>query len=136
SPLTKNAMIISRLPPCPSHDELLFIAMLFTGFHGLLRLGELTIPDVVARCDTRFSFILPFHKADCFYAGNTVMIQALPHSLLDPLFHVRRYISSHDRFFPLLPALWLTTFGRPPSYSWFVSHLQNFLGSNVSGHSL
>ncbi|KIJ47963.1 hypothetical protein M422DRAFT_163059 [Sphaerobolus stellatus SS14] len=72
-------MIISHLPPCPSHDELLFVTMLFTGFHGLLRLGELTIPDAIAKCtrrkltlrhtlsfegDTRFSFTLPFHKAD------------------------------------------------------------------------
>ncbi|KIJ55180.1 hypothetical protein M422DRAFT_103750, partial [Sphaerobolus stellatus SS14] len=144
-------MIISRLSPCPSHNELLFVAMLFTGFHGLLRLGELTIPNAVAKrtmrkltlrhtlsfkSDTRFSFILPFHKADRFYTGNMVMIQALPHSPLDPLFHVRCYISSRDRLFPLLPALWLTSFGRPPSYSWFVSRLQSFLGSEVAGHSL
>ncbi|KIJ43642.1 hypothetical protein M422DRAFT_169609 [Sphaerobolus stellatus SS14] len=125
-------MIISHLPSSPSHDELLFAAMLFTGFHGLLRLGELTIPDAVAKRtarkltlrhtltfegNARFSFTLPFHKADRFYAGNMVMIQAVPHSPLDPLFHVRRYILSRDHSFPLLPALWLTSIGRPPSYS-------------------
>jgi hypothetical protein len=29
----------------PRHDDLLFIAMLLTGFFGLLRLGEMTFPN-------------------------------------------------------------------------------------------
>src|SRR5262245_4473395 len=31
--------------PSPSHDDLLFISQLLTGFHALLRLGELVLPD-------------------------------------------------------------------------------------------
>ncbi|KIJ52893.1 hypothetical protein M422DRAFT_155829 [Sphaerobolus stellatus SS14] len=84
--------IISHLPSPPHHDDLLFASMLLTGFHGLLRLGELTFPDNIRKRSskklslrhtlnvqqTRFSFTLPFHKADRFFAGNIVMIEALP----------------------------------------------------------
>ena len=34
-----------KLQLSPMHDNLLFIALLATGFHGLLRLGELTFSD-------------------------------------------------------------------------------------------
>ncbi|KIJ24417.1 hypothetical protein M422DRAFT_194709 [Sphaerobolus stellatus SS14] len=72
--------IISHLSSGLSHECLLFVAMLLTGFYGLLRLGELTLPDSIHKRSskklilrhtlileaTRFSFILPFHKADRF----------------------------------------------------------------------
>ncbi|KIJ32235.1 hypothetical protein M422DRAFT_104766, partial [Sphaerobolus stellatus SS14] len=142
--------IIRLLPPEPAYEDFLFVAMLLTGFFGLLRLGELTFPNNVRKCsfkkltmrhtlsleETRFSFTLPFHKADRFYAGNTVMIESLPDSPLDPLSHLRAYLAQRDTRFPLLPALWLTSEGRPPTYSWFVSRLQRFLGNDVAGHSL
>ncbi|KIJ32984.1 hypothetical protein M422DRAFT_134180, partial [Sphaerobolus stellatus SS14] len=141
---------ISNLPNNPSLDDRLFIAMLLTGFFGLLRLGELTFPDntrkrsfkkltlrhTVSLEASRFSFTLPFHKADHFYAGNTVMIEALPNSPLDPLTHLRAYLMLRDSAFPLLPTLWLTAQGSPPTYSWFVSRLQRTLGDSVAGHSL
>ncbi|KIJ28304.1 hypothetical protein M422DRAFT_107012, partial [Sphaerobolus stellatus SS14] len=142
--------IINRLPPTPSHDDRLFIAMLLTGFFGLLRLGELTFPDNIRKRSfkkltmrhslrlepSRFSFTLPFHKADRFYAGNTVMIDALAGSPIDPLGHMLSYIASRDTVFPLLPTLWISRQGLPPTYSWFVSRLQNLLGDDVAGHSL
>ncbi|KIJ32475.1 hypothetical protein M422DRAFT_265642 [Sphaerobolus stellatus SS14] len=129
---------IGNLPNNPSLDDRLFIAMLLTGFFGLLRLGELTFPDntrkrsfkkltlrhTISLEASRFSFTLPFHKADRFYAGNTVMIEALPNSPLDPLTHLRAYLMLQDSAFPLLPTLWLTVQGSPPTYSWFVSRLQ------------
>ena len=30
-----------------SHDDLLWVTLMVTGFHGLLRLGEMTFPDSV-----------------------------------------------------------------------------------------
>ncbi|KIJ36429.1 hypothetical protein M422DRAFT_98501, partial [Sphaerobolus stellatus SS14] len=142
--------IISHLPSVLSHECLLFVAMLLTGFYGLLCLGELTFPDSTHKRSskkltlrhtlileaTHFSFILPFHKADQFYAGNTVMIEALPHSPIDPLFHLQHYLDSGDRSFPFFPALWLTSQGKLPTYSWFVGQLQSFLGTDIAGHSL
>ncbi|KIJ29340.1 hypothetical protein M422DRAFT_144845, partial [Sphaerobolus stellatus SS14] len=100
----------------------------------LLRLGELTFPENIRKHSskkltlrhtlnvqgTRFSFTLPFHKADRFFAENTVMIEVLPMSPIDPLFHLIRYLHSRDRSFPLLPMLWITSDGTPPTYSWFV----------------
>jgi hypothetical protein len=43
--------ILTQLPPNPSYDDVLFVTMLFTGVYGLLRLGELTMPDVIALRD-------------------------------------------------------------------------------------
>ncbi|KIJ39560.1 hypothetical protein M422DRAFT_174915 [Sphaerobolus stellatus SS14] len=141
---------VTTLHDTPEHDDPLFIAMLLTGFYGLLRLGELTVPDAIAKCTSKklvlrhtliieascYSFTLPFHKADRFYSGNTVMIEALPESPVDPLTHLQRYLISRDHSFPLLPALWLTAAGYPPTYSLFISHLQAILGKDVAGHSL
>ena len=67
-----------KLQLSPTHDNLLFIALLATGFHGLLRLGELTFSDnssirdwrKVIKCHTlivrqhEYEFLLPVHKAD------------------------------------------------------------------------
>jgi len=71
--------ILSHFDNIPtSHDDLLFLSMLFTGFFSLMRLGELAFPDdkviqdwrkisrrrsVVLQEDS-YSFQLPFHKAD------------------------------------------------------------------------
>jgi len=37
--------IINHYGDSQNHDDLLFVAMLFTGFFSLMRLGELTFPD-------------------------------------------------------------------------------------------
>ncbi|KAF9052275.1 hypothetical protein BDZ89DRAFT_1088428 [Hymenopellis radicata] len=71
-----------------SHDDILFVAMLCTGFCGLLRLGELSVPDNkkirdYRKCSTRasvswddsgYGFELPYHKADRFFEGNKIKI--------------------------------------------------------------
>ncbi|KIJ24644.1 hypothetical protein M422DRAFT_194441 [Sphaerobolus stellatus SS14] len=150
--LTKEDLssIIKQLDCNPSYDDRLFAAMLLTGFFGLLRLGELTVPDnlrkrsfkkVIMRHTlstetARFTFILPYHKADRFYAGNTVIIEALPGSPINPFHHMCQYVAMRDASFPLLPALWITAQGQPPTYSWFVSRLQKLIGNDVAGHSL
>ncbi|KAJ7177479.1 hypothetical protein C8R43DRAFT_1118468 [Mycena crocata] len=82
-------LVIADLGLSPAHDDMLFLSMLPAGHDGLLRLGELTIPDTVAlrnarkltlrqavkATDANFSFFLPYHKADGFYEGNTIIIQ-------------------------------------------------------------
>ncbi|KAL1667665.1 hypothetical protein GGF50DRAFT_48123 [Schizophyllum commune] len=73
------------------HDDMLFWAILLTGFHALMRLGELVSPDREALRDYRkivrrssvhvsassFDFYLPGHKADRLFEGNpTAMAEA------------------------------------------------------------
>ncbi|KIY47219.1 hypothetical protein FISHEDRAFT_45737 [Fistulina hepatica ATCC 64428] len=69
-------------------NDLLWWSILLTGFYGLLRLGELVIPDqthlrddrkLVRRLSVRleptaYSFLLPSHKADWFFEGNKLGI--------------------------------------------------------------
>ena len=49
-PLSKSDLrvVIEKLGSSQRHDDKLFVAILLTGFHGLLRLGELCFPDRVA----------------------------------------------------------------------------------------
>ena len=134
----------------PSHDNFLFLAMLFTGFAALLRLGEMTISNspmkrsskkiparhTLSLLPTQFSFQLPFHKADCFYQGNKIVVLAKPGMPLDPLLFMHRYISSRDSLFPFHPELWLTSIGVVPTAAWFTSRLTSILGPDVGGHSI
>jgi hypothetical protein len=83
-------VVIEMLGMSQSHDERLFLAILLTSFHGLMCLGELCFPDRIASrnygkvslCHTvnanglHYSFFLPGHKGDCFYEGNTIIIQS------------------------------------------------------------
>ncbi|KIJ37335.1 hypothetical protein M422DRAFT_33864 [Sphaerobolus stellatus SS14] len=81
--------------------------MLLTRFFGLLHFSELTFPDNIRKHSfkkltlwhtlslevTCFSFTLLFHKADCFYMGNIVMIESLPDSPINPLSHLQAYLA-------------------------------------------
>jgi hypothetical protein len=107
------------------HDDLLFVAMLITGFFGLLRLGEMTFPDdtsiqdwqkvtrrnTVRVLEDRYEFLLPGHKADRFFEGNKIIIPAnrFRHH---PLRHFSRYL-------PLLSGS-LRPAPSPPALSLFV----------------
>ncbi|KIY48013.1 hypothetical protein FISHEDRAFT_44117 [Fistulina hepatica ATCC 64428] len=71
-----------------SFDDVLWWAQLLVGFYGLLRLGELVVPDHTRLHDCRklvrrlsviihddaFSFLLPAHKADRFFDGTKLGI--------------------------------------------------------------
>ena len=83
-------IVINHYRYSTSHDDLLFLCLLLTGFFALLRLGELTIPDDKSLFDHRkisprtsvllsnnnYRFFLPSHKADKFFEGNTIIVQA------------------------------------------------------------
>ena len=119
-----------------SFDDNLFLAMLLTGFNALLRVGEMTWPDSPGRCSslkltlrhtcevtpTSFSFRLPYHKGDRFFDGNTILVERK-----DSVFSAYSFFVSylHDRnsHFPAHSELWLTSSGKFPTYSWFVSRL-------------
>jgi hypothetical protein len=73
----------------PSYDNSLFLALILTGFFGLLCLGEITDPndrrlvnrrktirrDSLQISTTQFCFLLPASKTDRFFAGNKVLIR-------------------------------------------------------------
>jgi hypothetical protein len=154
SPLTHEDMelVLKILPNNPMHDDYLFAAMLVTGFHALLRVGELTFPSakklqnyrkvtlrhtVDISIPNQYSFTLPSHKTDRYFDGNNIIIQATNHSTNpDPVF--RSYLSSRDTKFPLRPELWIRENGELPTREWFTRKLRQFFPSesNLSGHSM
>ena len=117
------------------HDDLLFVAMLLTGFFALMRLGEMAYPDDPSIQDFRkvtkrasvlvstdqYSFHLPGHKADRFFEGNLIIVckQQLQHN---PLHHFQQYLLSRDRILPFSSPLWLTEAGNIPTRSFFIHH--------------
>jgi hypothetical protein len=131
------------------HDDLLFVVLLLTGFFGLLQLGELVYPEDKTLDNPRkivqqksltlvassFSFQLPYHKANKFFKGNTVLIKTNTTSN-DPIHAMARYLISHDHSFPHCPDLWIRGNGEKPRRKWYLQRLQTFCSENVSGHSL
>jgi hypothetical protein len=131
------------------HDDLLFVAMLLTGFFGLLRLGEMTFPNdpslhnwkkvtrrnTVKLQDTIYEFTLPGHKADRFFEGNRIIIPARRFTL-HPLRHFSQYLTSRDSIHPVASPLWLTEAGSVPTRSFFVNRLRIFFEKNVAGQSM
>jgi hypothetical protein len=149
--ITDLQHVLHLLPISPSHDDLLFKAMLLTGFHALLRCGELSIPDSIAKRNSRkitrrytvcwptptsYGFILPATKTDPFFQGNHLVIQPFtPH--VDPRIHFLTYLASRDSTFPLHPELWLTSRGLSPTRSWFINRLRSYFPDpNIAGQSM
>ena len=142
-------VVVNHYTTSPTHDNLLFLAMIFTGFFGLLRLGELSFPDdtslqnwkKVTRRNTvsiqpdRYEFLLPGHKADRFFEGNKIIIPALRFSHR-PLHHFQHYITSRDTIHPVASPLWLTEAGTIPTRSFFINRLHLFFKNDVAGHSM
>lgn len=133
----------------PSHDDLLFLAQLFTGFFALLRLGEMVFPDSIQTRDWRkvcrrhtvqlsddsYRFILPYHKADRFFAGNEVLVTKSA-GALNPVPHFTSYLESRDGLHPLHSALWLRADGSVPTRAWFIHRLGLFFGPQIRGQSM
>ena len=141
--------VLDSMVSAPSHDDKLFAAIILTGFHALMRLGELVFPDkkinrnyrkislrhsVVIDSD-QYSFFLPSHKGDRFFEGNVILIQKLDMPT-DPYTPFLAYLNSRDTLFPLHPELWLTSRGSVPTRHWFISRLRKFFPNNIAGQSL
>src|SRR5258707_11747656 len=147
------SVALCLMPPSPSHDDLLFIIIMFTGWYCLLHLGELISPDDHSLCDfwkaiqchsiklastpcPHAAFFLPMHKADHLWEGSSIVLEQRL-GLLDPLPIFKSYLKSRDTLFPHLPNLWLTKAGKIPMRSWFIAKLcALFPSDDVAGHSL
>jgi hypothetical protein len=132
-----------------SFDDILYLTILLTGFHGLMRLGELTWPDNKSLRDYRkvimrnsvqihpksFQFTLPGHKADRFFEGSQVLIQStqLDDDAWSPF---TKYLALRDHRFPLRAELWLKEDGSIPTRAWFLRFLRRHFSGDVGGHSL
>jgi hypothetical protein len=142
-------IVVDHFSHSTLHDDLLFLAMLITGFFGLLRLGEMTFPDdvtlqnwkkvtrrtTVRIQDSVYEFLLPGHKADRFFEGNKIMIPAhrFHHH---PLRHFQAYLTSRDALHPVASPLWLTAAGTVPTRSFFITRLRLFFKPDVAGQSM
>jgi hypothetical protein len=136
--------IINYYARSSHHDDLLFVAMLLTGFFALMRLGELCLSDDKSIQDWRkvtkrssvalhpdsYEFHLPHHKADPFVEGNHIIVRRdqFQHN---PFFHFHTYLSSCDHLFPFASPLWLTESGDVPTRFFFTSRLRLFSDSSV-----
>lgn len=135
--------------PQTSHDDLLFHIILLTAFFGLMRLGELVCSDdhsldvshklikrdMLKLSAQSFQFDLPYHKADRFFAGNTILIHT-NNCNTNPIRAMARYILSRDEIFANRPEMWLQANGERPRCCWFLNCLHTFFNDNVAGHSL
>lgn len=142
--------VISFYDNSTHHDDILFVAMLLTGFFALLRLGELSFPNdkslrdwrkvtkrsSVKTSDDQYEFHLPAHKADPFFQGNHVIIRANQFSHINPLSHFTRYLSIRDASFPASSALWITSKGTVPSRDFFIRRLHRFFTTDICGQSM
>jgi hypothetical protein len=142
-------LVIKHYAFSPNLDDKLFVAMLLTGFFGLMRLGELAFPDdkslrnwrkvtrrtSVQVTDDFYSFLLPAHKADQFFEGNRILIRARQFRH-NPLAHFVSYLRARDAAFPLASPLWLTEAGEVPTRSFFINRLRRHFTKDVAGHSM
>jgi hypothetical protein len=141
--------LLDTLTAESTYEDVLFAAILFTGFYGLMRLGELVYPDrladrsiakVILRSSVQieqnqYQFHLPAHKADRFFQGNVVLIQAAD-SAPNPVPIFRRYLDTRDTLFPHHLHLFLRANGDIPTRSWFIERIKAIFPDNVAGHSL
>ena len=150
-PVTRSelATIARSYAHSDSYDDILFHTILKTGFHGVMRLGELTWPDNQGLRDYRkvimrnsvsvapksYQFTLSGHKADRLFEGSLVLIQATELDD-DPWAPFVKYLSLRDSRFPYRAELWLTQNGNIPTRSWFLRRLHRHLSGNIGGQSL
>ncbi|KAF8806858.1 hypothetical protein BYT27DRAFT_7223991 [Phlegmacium glaucopus] len=118
-----------------SFNNTLFLAILFTGFHGLQDYRKIIMRSTVQINPKSFQFLLPGHKADRFFEGSQVIIQAtdLDDDAWAPF---SSYLALHNQLFPLRAELLLKEDGTVPTRSWFLHLLQKHFPGNVGGHSL
>ena len=132
------------------YDNHLFAALLFTGFHGLLRLGDMTFPDdpnirewrkVTRRTSLSvdnhsYTFLLPSHKGDKFFEGNKVLIRPFNAQSVNPTPIFLRYLMSRDRLFSASSPLWLTSQGTVPTRAFFMTRFRLFFSKSYAGASM
>lgn len=150
-PLDNNILlsVVRSLNRLSSYDDVLFTLLLLTGTIGLMRLGELTVPlsrqtldcrkltkrSSLILHDSSFQFVLPYHKADNTFEGNTIIV--IDKWNLCPALLMSAYTNARDKRFPLNPYLWVTMDGSHPSRSWFLTRLRQFVADErFAGQSM
>ncbi|SJL10798.1 uncharacterized protein ARMOST_14192 [Armillaria ostoyae] len=141
--------VLDKINPPTSHDDLLFISMILTGFYGLLRLAEISMPDSKELRDWKkftrrrsvhveedhYSFWLPAHKADTAFEGNKIIIKH--RDAVDPRAPFIKYLASRDKLFPIHPLLWVRSNGDCPTRGWFIRKLRTvFPDKRIAGQSM
>ncbi|EJD51058.1 hypothetical protein AURDEDRAFT_37700, partial [Auricularia subglabra TFB-10046 SS5] len=154
------ARMLEKYGHSRSHDDALFLAILFVGFNALMRLGELVWPDSDALCEYRkcvnfsslawrsatdpdgdgaegLSFTLPGHKGNRFFDGQTVIVTARPDTA-NALPVMRSYLKlrQSNPNTRLHPVLFVRADGSVPRRSWFINYLKANFGSDIRGHSI
>jgi hypothetical protein len=141
--------VLARFGNSNDHNDKLFVAQIFTGFHALMRLGELCWPDnralqsfekISKRRTVKwpagaYQFFLPGHKADKFFEGNQIVIQRSD-TPTDPYKPFLTYLKSRDSLFPFNPELWLMDDGTVPTRSFFITRLRALFDTSIAGQSM
>ncbi|KZS92198.1 hypothetical protein SISNIDRAFT_393879, partial [Sistotremastrum niveocremeum HHB9708] len=142
-------VLVVHYSPSHQHDDLLFMAIITTGFFSLQRLGELVQPDDTRKRDLRklplrhtlkrdasqIEYLLPAHKADPFFEGNRIILQK-SNQPCDAYLHLTNFLQSRDHLFPLFPQLFLTSAGQVPTRNWFMLRLRQHFPDDIAGHSM
>lgn len=151
-PLTIPDLILVSDTAGVDYNDLLFTAMIVTGFHALHRLGELASPDTVqyrssrtiiqrssfsfSRCGRFAKYTLPHSKTDPFFQGATILVAECAIRGACPITALSQYLLRRDVRHDLSGTLFITAEGTHPTRSWFLSRFHRFFGSNKSGHSM
>jgi hypothetical protein len=148
--LTRDDLLIVHddLNLSESHDDLLFLTQLLSGFNALLRLGELVWPDKILHRSYRkvslrtsvqlypngYGFWLPASKTDRSFEGNRIII--LDQTTPSPLGPFLSYLKSRDHLFPHRAELWLREDGSIPTRAWFLRRLVTYFPHDTAGQSI
>lgn len=154
-PFSKDDLriLLSAYGTSTRHNDMLFLAIAFTAWHALMRLGKCVDADNVDRRSSRktvmrnsvtfernsntphYSFHLPAHKADCFFKGNRIVVEKQS-SNVDPFRIFEQYLKSRDQLHPFLPQLFIKSNGLVPTRLWFLRGVCLHFSSKYAGQSL
>ena len=144
------SMVVDNLAHSQNHDDLLFMAMLLTGFFTLMQLDELcfsndiklwnwkkiTKRSSVIITKDQYKFHLSSHKANCFFEGNYIIVKKQQYCDLNPLSIFCTYLTPHNSKFPLSLPLWLTSKGTIPTHHFFISCMHHYFDHDIAGQSM
>jgi len=125
------------------YDDLLFAAMLESGFFGLHRLGELVKwrdpAKIIKRYTVKISpttvaYKLAASKTDPYFEGSLISIRKDYSAVVHPYSALRDYIQSRDKRFKFSPFLFLKNDGSVPKRGWFLKRLLQISRSSRSFH--
>lgn len=151
-PLSLADLVLVSPSANTSFDSCSFYTLLTLGSHSLHRLGELTVPDnphlkdsrkiisrlsvVVSDCGSFIRYTLPYHKANPFFLGSTIIVSTSQVRGACPITTLLNYLALRDDLFISSLFLFLTSSGSPPSRSWFLRRFHHFFDKSKSGHSM